>query len=622
MHNMDAIVSLFSLLLAMFIVNGKACSNEYSKVTGAGGSSHANAAVAMAPPSRAMHPMEYWQAVLPETPMPQAIHDLLTTQSTDWSQAEKELRTNGSHDEEDPRKTTMSYESHGEEDPRKTTVSYASQGGEGPRKTTVSYGEDNTRKTTVSYGSPAYGSPAEKDSRKIDMTYGSHDEEDPRKTSVSYELQSEEDPRKTTVSYAFQDGEGPRKTTVSYGSQGEDNTRRTTVSYGSQAEKDSRNIDATYGSHDDENPRKTTVSYELQGEEDPGKTTVSYGSQGEGGPRKTTMSYGSQGEDNTRKTTVSYGLEAEKWSRKIKIAYGSHEEGDPRKTTVSYELQGEEKPRKTTVSYGSQGEEDSRKTTVSYSFKANMPDHDHSNNDGKESLADVFFFPDVLRPGSVITPTIPPTTSLPSLLPRHIAETIPFSTERYTDILEIFAPASSSPAMAGEIRWTLDTCEHPRLLPGEKVGCATSLEALGEIPATLLGTHNVRAFSANMPVDPAGMPARRGSYTMTAVRKLSESLEAVTCHDLVYPYAVFYCHTTHPAATYVVTLATEEDEGGAPAMEVLAVCHLDTSRWSPENQFFVAHNLKPGDVAVCHFLSKLSIIWVPVGELGDARDAK
>jgi hypothetical protein len=52
------------------------------QVTGAGASKHADlpAGPAMMSP-KTMAPLEYWQAVLPETPMPQAIHDLLT-QST------------------------------------------------------------------------------------------------------------------------------------------------------------------------------------------------------------------------------------------------------------------------------------------------------------------------------------------------------------------------------------------------------------------------------------------------------------------------------------------------------------------------------------------------------------
>ncbi|KAI4989594.1 hypothetical protein ZWY2020_036911 [Hordeum vulgare] len=328
-------------------------------------------------------------------------------------------------------------------------------------------------------------------------------------------------------------------------------------------------------------------------EEDPHKATMSYGSEHEDGPHKATMSYGSEQEENPYKATMSYG---------------SEHEDDPHKVTMSY-VPRHEKDLKTFST---------RHATLK--VKGEGSHHAHSHNHGNKKQADVFFFHDMLRPGSVITPTIPPTTSLPTLLPRGVAESIPFSMERISDIMAIFAPASL--AMAREIRWTLDTCDHPRTLSGQKAGCATSLESLADLAASLHGTHNVRAFSAaNLPIDAAATPALRGMYNVTAMRKLSESLEIVTCHDLTYPYAVYYCHTANPTTAYSVTLASMDGVAAPAVMEALAVCHLDTSQWSPKNPFFELHNLKPGDVTVCHFLTKLSIIWVRGGEQGDVHVA-
>ncbi|XP_062228825.1 BURP domain-containing protein 12-like isoform X2 [Phragmites australis] len=729
---MAAIVSLVSLLL----------------VTGAGGTRHGNLAPAVAvrpaAPSRTMAPMEYWQAVLPETPMPQAIHDVLTQstvhvslddmsmvdlenvhtvqnghsqrpnfvkglqkigKSSDvrrilqkyglyFEQEQKVLKLKGvknyiflygSQGDEDSRKVTMAYGSHGEEDPRKATVSYESQGDDDSKKVTTTYGshsEEDQRKVTVSYGSQG-----DEDSiRKVTTAYGSSGEEDPRKVTVSYGSQSDEDSRKITTAYGSRGEEDLTKVSMLYGSQGNEESRKITMAYGSGGEKDPKKVTMAYGSCGEEDPWKVTVSYESQGDEDSRKVTTTYGSHGEEYQRKATMSYGSQGdEDSIRKVTTTYGSRGEEDPRKVTVSYGSQRDEDSRKTTTAYDSRGEKDltklsmlygtqgnkdSRNIAMAYGSGGEEDPKKVTVSYrsqgylkegisyesqygkdlkkvnnnmkmsmpyvpldeqhttisnnqqtisersaASKGDMHDHAHSHSNGNKRLADVFFLHDVLRPGSVITPTIPLTTSLPSLLPRHVADTIPFSTERFADILAMFAPASL--AMAGEIRWTIDTCENQRPLTGEKVGCATSLESLAELPATLLGSRNIHAFSADMPIDPEGTAALRGTYNLTAVRKLSESLESVTCHDMTYPYAVFYCHTANPVEMYMVTLVAKD--GGAPAMEVLAVCHLDTSQWNPKNPFFMVHNLKPGDVALCHFLSKLSTIWVLAGEQGDAH---
>uniref|UniRef100_A0A804LV84 BURP domain-containing protein n=1 Tax=Zea mays TaxID=4577 RepID=A0A804LV84_MAIZE len=346
------------------------------------------------------------------------------------------------------------------------------------------------------------------------------------------------------------------------------------------------------------------------------KATMSYGFQSGEGSRKVTTSYPYRGQD-LRMVSTSYVSQDEDNSWKVSMPSRFQVGEGSRKLTTPFESQREDS-RKATASYGIQDDEDTRKATTSYGVQGDIHHHDHAavhiHSSGNKLVADVFFFHDVLRPGSVITPIIPPTITLPPLLPLREADALPFSTGRFADILAMFAPTTSD-AMGEEIRSTLDTCENTRPLPGEKAACATSLESLARIPAVLLGTRNVRAFSGDMPTDPAGTSAKRGRYNVTAVQKLSESLTAAACHDLTYPYVVFYCHTTNPAATYLVKLAAQD--GGTPDMEALVVCHLDTSLWSPRHPFLVAHSLKPGDDAVvCHFLSKLSIVWVPAGEQG------
>uniref|UniRef100_J3MDH8 BURP domain-containing protein n=2 Tax=Oryza brachyantha TaxID=4533 RepID=J3MDH8_ORYBR len=169
----------------------------------------------------------------------------------------------------------------------------------------------------------------------------------------------------------------------------------------------------------------------------------------------------------------------------------------------------------------------------------------------------------------------------------------------------MFAPASD--AIADEMRWVLEKCDSPWQLTGErrKAGCATSMEDLVELPMSLLGTRRLHALST------AGMlPVEAASGKM------------VTCHDMTYPYAVFYCHMAGPATrAYSVALASRDAGAELTAMEVLAVCHLNTSRWSSKHPFLLAMRAKPGDVAPCHFLPKSSVIWVPIVEQGDGRAA-
>lgn len=190
----------------------------------------------------------------------------------------------------------------------------------------------------------------------------------------------------------------------------------------------------------------------------------------------------------------------------------------------------------------------------------------------------------------------------------------------------MFVPVSL--AIADEIRWVLEKCYSNPWLPltGEKnrntSGCATSMEDLVKLPSSLLGTRHVQAFSANMPVEAAAVSEESlRRYAITALHRIvptgssgdGESSEMVTCHDMTYPYVVFYCHMAGPATrAYMVVLVSEVSGSAEPAtMEVVSVCHLDMTQWSPKHPFLQEQHAKPGDVEACHFLPKSSIVWVP-----------
>ncbi|XP_015694323.1 uncharacterized protein LOC102702105 isoform X3 [Oryza brachyantha] len=518
--------------------------------------------------------------------------------------------------------------------------------------------------------------------KEVSVSYGSDSEEEPHNTfPTKYILDKEhENPlhvdreklKEVSVSYgpklkasnSLHTGYGHKRNIYVNGG-----LKEVSVSYGSDGEEEPHNAFPTKYMLDKEHENPLHVDKEELKE-----VSVSYGPKikasnslpiGSGhkkhiyvnratGLKEVSVSYGSDGEEEPhnafptkdmldkehenplhidkeelKEVSVSYGPKM-KAINSLPIGYGHKKyiyiNGGLKEVSVSYGSDGEEisKAFPTRGSMLDKNRENSEHMKKGAGMNHRPHIHAHGNT---RRLADVFFFHDALRPGSIITPTIPTTDSLPALLPRRVADSIPFSTDRFADIVAMFAPASL--AMAREIRWALDTCQHPRPLPGEKAGCATSLESLAELAAGLLGTRDVQAFSAaDLPTDGADTPAQRGRYNVTAVRELSagaagsEPALVVACHDLTYPYAVFYCHTTKPTAAYAVTLvaATEVDGSPSPArMEVLAVCHLDTSRWNPANPFFVAHSVKPGEVSVCHFLTKLSIVWVPRTDKGGPR---
>lgn len=170
-----------------------------------------------------------------------------------------------------------------------------------------------------------------------------------------------------------------------------------------------------------------------------------------------------------------------------------------------------------------------------------------------------------------------------------------------------------SDAMSGKIWSTLRICEHPHPLEGEQQACATSIESMVELAASVLGTSDLQAFSSSPDVPVEGFaPSPASKYKVAAVRAVTspgEKATTMTCHGMTFPYAVFYCHAVNPTRVYEVTL--QMDGAAETIMQVIAVCHLDTSQFDPANPFFVARGLKPGDAAVCHFLSRDSVLWAP-----------
>ncbi|KAL6660784.1 hypothetical protein ACP70R_001819 [Stipagrostis hirtigluma subsp. patula] len=351
---------------------------------------------------------------------------------------------------------------------------------------------------------------------------------------------------------------------------------------------------------------------------------------GDGGDKKVTLEWGQRTSKDLRddeKATLGWSQQTstdEREDKKITLGWGQHknrDEGDDGRVTHQWgrrHINGDYK--KVTI----QCDPDDRKFP-SRSQSSCVRDgqsremHRTGHNHGPFNFANILFSEAELTPGTMVTPYIEPSVLPTPFLRRDVADSIPMSTNNFTDVLSKFAPASF--AMAGRIWSTLHTCEHPHPLEGERQACATSIESMAELAMSVVGTREVLAFSSSADVPAEGLaPPPSRKYTVAAVRAVTapagEPATTMTCHGLSFPYAVFYCHAVNPTRVYEVTLrrSTEAEEDGATAvtpqeMRVLAVCHLDTSRFDPKNPYFVARGLKPGDAAVCHFLSRDSVVW-------------
>ncbi|KAJ4957772.1 hypothetical protein NE237_024883 [Protea cynaroides] len=192
------------------------------------------------------------------------------------------------------------------------------------------------------------------------------------------------------------------------------------------------------------------------------------------------------------------------------------------------------------------------------------------------------------------------TKVMTSFLPGQEAELIPFSSNKFSDILQRFSIIPRSKE-AQVMKSTIKECEEPAVV-GEDRYCAASLESMVDFSTSRLGTNNIQAVSTE--VDKEETQKQKYTITTRAVKKIGSD-KAVVCHDEPYVYTVFYCHTTTSARAYKVALVGAD---GTKANAV-AVCHTDTANWNPKHLAFEVLKVKPG-ATVCHFLRGAQVVWV------------
>ncbi|XP_030531289.2 polygalacturonase 1 beta-like protein 3 [Rhodamnia argentea] len=212
-----------------------------------------------------------------------------------------------------------------------------------------------------------------------------------------------------------------------------------------------------------------------------------------------------------------------------------------------------------------------------------------------------FFRESALRPGNVMQmPDIVDKMPRRSFLPRVIASKLPFSTRRLRDVKEVFGAREGS-ATEGVILAALRECERPPSR-GETKRCVGSAEDMVDFAASVLG----RGITARTTESVNGSKRR---VVIGAVGGINggEATESVSCHQSLYPYLLYYCHSVPKVRVYEAEIL--EFVGRSRINRGVAICHLDTSSWSPAHGAFVALGSGPGQIEVCHWIFENDVTW-------------
>lgn len=212
-----------------------------------------------------------------------------------------------------------------------------------------------------------------------------------------------------------------------------------------------------------------------------------------------------------------------------------------------------------------------------------------------------FFRESELKQGNVmVMPDIKDKMPPRSFLPRAILVNLPFSSSKITEAKEIFHARDGS-TMASVITNALADCERSPS-QGETKRCVGSAEDMIDFATTVLGRNVVARTTANV-----SGSTKKVEIGMVNRINGGDLTKSVSCHQSLYPYLLYYCHSVPKVRIYeadILSLETQEKINRG-----VAICHIDTSSWGPEHGAFVALGSGPGRIEVCHWIFENDMSW-------------
>ncbi|ESQ28181.1 hypothetical protein EUTSA_v10018277mg [Eutrema salsugineum] len=212
-----------------------------------------------------------------------------------------------------------------------------------------------------------------------------------------------------------------------------------------------------------------------------------------------------------------------------------------------------------------------------------------------------FFRESTLKEGTVIPmPDIRDKMPKRSFLPRSIISKLPFSTSKIGEIKRIFHAGDNS-TMENIISDAVKECERPASV-GETKRCVGSAEDMIDFATSVLGRSVVLRTTENV----------AGSKQKVVIGKVNginggKLTKAVSCHQSLYPYLLYYCHSVPKVRVYEADLL--ELNSKTKINHGIAICHMDTSSWGPTHGAFLALGSKPGRIEVCHWIFENDMNW-------------
>ncbi|XP_039163128.1 polygalacturonase 1 beta-like protein 1 [Eucalyptus grandis] len=212
-----------------------------------------------------------------------------------------------------------------------------------------------------------------------------------------------------------------------------------------------------------------------------------------------------------------------------------------------------------------------------------------------------YFRESMLRSGNMIRmPDLRVKAPKRSFLPRSISSGLPFSTSKLAELKQIFHAGDDS-NMEKIMMRTLSQCEQAPI-QGETKRCVSSVEGMIDFATSILG-HDIQLHSTE------SVEGSKHEILIGRVKRLdgSKSSAPVACHETIFPYMVYYCHTFPTLRIYEADILDPVSK--AKINHGIALCHMDTSIWSPNHEAFLALGSSPGRIEACHWVFGDYGVW-------------
>jgi hypothetical protein len=187
-----------------------------------------------------------------------------------------------------------------------------------------------------------------------------------------------------------------------------------------------------------------------------------------------------------------------------------------------------------------------------------------------------------------------------SFLPRSIVSKLPFSTSKIAEIKRVFH-ANDNSTMEGIITDAVRECERPPTV-SETKRCVGSAEDMIDFATSVLGRSVVLRTTESV----------AGSKEKVMIGKVNginggRVTKSVSCHQSLYPYLLYYCHSVPKVRVYESDLLDPKSK--AKINHGIAICHMDTSAWGANHGAFMLLGSRPGQIEVCHWIFENDMNW-------------